>query len=411
MLSLLMPAVSQVQNPPVVQLTVLPAATLPGLGASFLLTVTNPADQPQTLAGAATLGVTTAVSNFDAEGLKPGDTRLLLAMDQLDSCDRMPCLRVPARGQREIYVPWSVNEFFSDRRLSFPGTYQLRLTMYLYSGPGGPLTSVSSNSQTLTVQPPSGADASVWQLLQQITGGKGWGGVADLGINQRVPHEIEASYSSSTYAGWFAGWDLLLGGSSYQAALAEYDRALLSNLPQVIRDEKLLGKGELLAAWSQHAAYADRNADLAVSLADQARPILARVRDTALTGYVRNRASETLSKLLTRELALSVVRSLAEHDPPAPARVQPYVECVSKGAAHSFSARFGYTNPNRTIKVLDIGGVNLVSPAPVDQGQPRVFKPGDHRDAFTATSAGGNIKWHLDGSVAEATEDFAVRCP
>jgi len=245
--------------------------------------------------------------------------------------------------------------------------------------------------------------------MLQITGGKGWG-TSDWTMNwSRLA--IQADYPSSTYAAWLAGRDLVFGGTStYDMALAEYNRALATNLPRGIRDEKLLEKGGLLAAWSSHAVVVDRDADLGVSLADQARLILAQVRDTALAEHLRKLAAKTLSDLYTRELALAELRFLAEGDAPAPARLIPRVECVTKGVGRSFTARFGYRNPNRGIKVLQIGGDNLVSPAPVDQGQPRVFKPGDHAHVFTATSPGVNLIWHLDGAAAEATADFAVPC-
>jgi hypothetical protein len=86
------------------------------------------------------------------------------------------------------------------------------------------------------------------------------------------------------------------------------------------------------------------------------------------------------------------------------------VDCVTKGAGQSFSARFGYSNPNRVTKVLQIGSDNQVTPAPHEQGQPRNFKPGDHANVFVASSSGGNLKWHLDGNTATATADLQKPC-
>lgn len=62
------------------------------------------------------------------------------------------------------------------------------------------------------------------------------------------------------------------------------------------------------------------------------------------------------------------------------------------------------------LKVIELGDGNQVTPAPGDQGQPRVFKPGDHANVFTASSPAGELKWHLDGSQAIATADFPVQC-
>jgi hypothetical protein len=39
-----------------------------------------------------------------------------------------------------------------------------------------------------------------------------------------------------------------------------------------------------------------------------------------------------------------------------------------------------------------------------------LFKPGDHANVFAASSPGGDLKWHLDGSTATATADFPTQC-
>ncbi|HEX3583480.1 MAG TPA: hypothetical protein VH087_17040, partial [Thermoanaerobaculia bacterium] len=80
------------------------------------------------------------------------------------------------------------------------------------------------------------------------------------------------------------------------------------------------------------------------------------------------------------------------------------------GSGASFTAHFGYANPNTANKVLQISDLNQVTPAPRDQGQPRVFRSGSHDHVFVATSPGGELKWHLDGNVATATRDFATPC-
>src|SRR5260370_26337217 len=101
---------------------------------------------------------------------------------------------------------------------------------------------------------------------------------------------------------------------------------------------------------------------------------------------MRKRATEGLPHLYTRRTAEETLRLLEQSDLPTPASVIPRVECVNRGAGNTFSARFGYANPNKAIKVLSLGDRNEVTPPPRDQGQPRVFKPGDHANAFTATS-------------------------
>jgi hypothetical protein len=125
---------------------------------------------------------------------------------------------------------------------------------------------------------------------------------------------------------------------------------------------------------------------------------------------MRQRAADALPHIYTRRTADETLRQLAANDPPAPLKITPRVECVTHGPGQSFTARLGYANPNPTIKVLPLGNLNQVTPAPRDQGQPRVFKPGDHKNVFTATSPGGTLIWHLDGGTASASADFSVQC-
>lgn len=125
---------------------------------------------------------------------------------------------------------------------------------------------------------------------------------------------------------------------------------------------------------------------------------------------MRQRASSIINELYTTKTGQEALRDLAASDPPAPLGIVPRVECVSRGTGKAFSARFGYLNPNRALKVIALGDDNQITPAPRDQGQPRVFKPGDRSNVFTASSPGGELKWHLDGSQAVATADFPVQC-
>jgi len=125
---------------------------------------------------------------------------------------------------------------------------------------------------------------------------------------------------------------------------------------------------------------------------------------------LRDRATQTIARLYTSKTGAATLHQLGESDPPAPAALIPRVECVSPATGNAFIVHFGYTNPNKALKVVELSDRNEVTPAPRDQGQPRVFKPGDQSNVFTASSPGGELKWHLDGSQATATADFPVQC-
>jgi len=55
--------------------------------------------------------------------------------------------------------------------------------------------------------------------------------------------------------------------------------------------------------------------------------------------------------------------------PPKPLPVQPTVKCVDANGA-TFTAVFGYTNPNSTAVTVAVGSGNSFSPDPANRGQP-----------------------------------------
>ena len=386
-------------------LALMPPTTLPGIPVSFLITVTNPSEQDLTIGCAANLTVTTSSGTFQAQD---ATGRTAIGFERPE-CRNGYRFTIPAQGQRQICfdVDRSLtgNPFGLDPRLSFPGSYGVTMTLYAAADFNQPF---STNTATLTVRQPAGVDASVWAHMLSVTHGRGWGAAAWVTAGDALATWVRSNDPTSSYAMWLAGRG---GVTSYEETLARYDQALTANPPEAFRDDLLWAKGNLLDSWSNDALRADRDADKALSLADSARATLRLLRDVAVTDLLRQEAADRLPHLVTREGALAELRMLAEGDPPAPAHLAPRVECVTKGAGQTFRATFGYSNPNRAIKVLQIGADNQVTPAPREQGQPRVFKPGNHASVFTAASPGGELIWHLDGATAVATADFPVPCP
>jgi len=390
-------------------LELVPATTLPGTPVAFMVTAYNPNDSVHTLWSAARLTVTTPTSTFDAIGLN-NNTFITIPSGQMDRCAGVGCLQLPAHGQRQLYIDidpsLAGNEFFADRRLSMPGVYTLQLALEETSS-GSPVTEIRTNSTTLTVQQPAGADLAVWQFLQRVTGGKGWGTTEWILGGDNVANEIRAKYPSSSYVPWVAAMGKV---TTPESTLAQLDAALASGPPPSLRDDLLLVKGTFAAQASGHAVEVDRDIDKGLAFADVARSALSALQDLAISDAMRARAGEPLTHLYTRRTAEEELRQLSAIDSPAPLKVIPRVECVKRGQGQSFTVQFGYSNPNPVRKALPLGNLNEVTPAPRDQGQPRVFKVGDQRNVFTATSSGGNVLWHLDGGTAEATADFAVQC-
>jgi hypothetical protein len=198
---------------------------------------------------------------------------------------------------------------------------------------------------------------------------------------------------------------------SRAVSLGNLEAALAMNVPPSLRDNLLLAKAAFLRGWSSDALYIDRNLDESLARADDARSVYDMLKKVAFSDLMRQYAAEGIAKLYTRSSARATLDMLVAGDPPAPAAVTPYVQCVRKGVGAAFTARFGYSNPNAVRKFLQIGDRNEVTPAPRDQGQPRFFQPGDHPSVFSASSPGGELIWHLDGSKATATPESAAPCP
>jgi len=391
-------------------LRVLPDTVLPGLPPSFLLTLANDTDMVQTLTNDAILAVTAGETTFHAQGMLGTDT-IAMPADQVDRCGDVACINLPAHSRREIYfAPGPLladNEFFVDPRLSKPGQYDLSMAVVLVDAATGDAVTVSSNHATLTVATPTGNDLAVWKIMTSLAAASGWNALDWFAHGPDLAKKIRSEYANSHYAAWVGGLGTL---DASDEAVAHVDEALTSNPPDSVRDDLLLRKGLLLALQSKNAIETARNPDAGLSLAERSREVFLMLKDVAISNVMRQRATTELGRLYTRRTAEDTLRMLASFDPPAPAQLVPRVECVTPGQGNTFTARFGYTNPNQVMKVVPLGAENQITPAPRGDVQPRVFKPGDHANVFEASSSGGVLTWHLDKNVATATADFGVRC-
>ncbi|MGE5458002.1 MAG: choice-of-anchor A family protein, partial [Methanococcaceae archaeon] len=94
--------------------------------------------------------------------------------------------------------------------------------------------------------------------------------------------------------------------------------------------------------------------------------------------------------------------------------VSPILECVTKNSNGSYTAHFGYNNPNNFTVTIPIGDNNKITPsANGDKGQPIVFNPGrtpyfPNAD-FTVVFDGSPLVWTLNGQTATAS-NTSVPC-
>jgi uncharacterized repeat protein (TIGR01451 family) len=97
---------------------------------------------------------------------------------------------------------------------------------------------------------------------------------------------------------------------------------------------------------------------------------------------------------------------------PTPLPIQPVVKCVDDNGS-TFTAVFGYSNPNAAEVTVAIGAGNSFAPGP-DRGQPETFTPGTVESAVTVTESAGAVTWDVTyggvTSSATATASFPNRC-
>ncbi|MEO5887990.1 MAG: hypothetical protein ABIQ77_10015 [Anaerolineales bacterium] len=97
--------------------------------------------------------------------------------------------------------------------------------------------------------------------------------------------------------------------------------------------------------------------------------------------------------------------------PPKPEKVVPILECVAENPDGTFTAHYGYENPNPYVVVIDSRHQNTFHPGPVFRtGQPEYFAPGRVEDYFAVLFDGNGLTWVLDGHAVTANRN-SPRCP
>ena len=99
----------------------------------------------------------------------------------------------------------------------------------------------------------------------------------------------------------------------------------------------------------------------------------------------------------------------------APSPVQPTVSCYWDNGDGTFTFDVGYTNSSASTVTYPIGPQNYVTPAPADRGQPTVFDPGTHANAWTPTLTAADLQagadWVVNGKKASTNVNNLPQCP
>lgn len=84
--------------------------------------------------------------------------------------------------------------------------------------------------------------------------------------------------------------------------------------------------------------------------------------------------------------------------------ISPVLENVTDNCDGTYTAQFGYDNPNSESVTIPIGADNYFTGLPdMDQGQPSVFLTGRQTNVFAVTFDGQSVVWGLNGRTATAT--------
>jgi hypothetical protein len=98
-------------------------------------------------------------------------------------------------------------------------------------------------------------------------------------------------------------------------------------------------------------------------------------------------------------------------EPPKPQKITSILECVAENPDGTFTAHFGYDNPNPVVILIDANHDNAFHPGPVFRtGQPEYFIPGRVTDWFSVLFDGNGLTWTLDGQAVTANRN-SLRCP
>ncbi len=303
---------------------------------------------------------------------------------------------VPAGGEIRLFMP--VTEWFNDsplfdeERLNRPGDYDLVATVKGTSGSGG-----DSNRVHLRVTTPTGVDETVWKSL--LVDGQPFT-AADVRANCTT---IRA-YPLSRY------YQLVSSFCVSFSTLNQYAHDVLQGLPSLpaaFRDAARLAVAEQYLQEAR-AAYGQNKLALAGSISDAGRPIAQDLIDQPGSDF-----GPVAGAWLKTELASEAgwrSRYQRVFGPRPTAAVSPLVTCISDNGDGTFSAEFGYDNPNNGFTKVAIGGDNHLAPGPDYQGQPTNFDPGKKESAFTVKGLTGVAKWTLQGKTVKASIAQSPKC-
>ena len=371
-----------------VTLATTPAETLPGVPVSVALAVSNLTARDVAISGWVM---------FTARSADGGSKRILIFLPQqywrgeIGSSEEK--YTVPAGGKIDLFMPVTEDfdsPLFADGRLNEPGQYDLVATVKGTSG-----TSGDSNAVHLRVATPTGEDEVVWKAIDgEVSGGA---------IRELCTGTIQRHRASRYY-------QLVAPFCVPFSSLDQYARDVLQGFPSLAGaylDAARLAVG-LKYYGAALNAYGQNRSVLAGTISAAGRPVAQDLMDHpgSTFGPV---AGAWLRKHLASEAEWQSFYEKG-HTVTTPVKVLPLVTCVVDNGDGTFSADFGFDNPNNYDVEVPIGVDNQLSPGAASQGQPVEFAPGAKESAFTIKGLTGVVKWTLQGKTVKASIAQSPKC-
>jgi hypothetical protein len=397
------PRASSAVAPIQATLALIPSTTLPGVPVSFELTLLNGGATTVSFDRSYGVHVARGDEEFDVNfsyGASAHPTVVSSIPRQPRETDESSLIEVAAGGQKRLFITVNFmltgNQTFADPRLSFPGSYRIRILL--------PTLGISTNETTLTIEQPTGEDLAVWNEMLRLTDGEGW--YASRWLTEPLP--IKRDHPSSRYAAFLA---LPSGGVDALSRIQDLSAGVASVPNGSWRDELRLALAD------QHGVSAGEyfsNNDLAgaaLHSQEQAR-ILRDLVDRPGSSWAPTFATAAMPYYVTRADWDARVKFM-QH-PTTIGAVRPRVTC-SKEIGGELLITFGYQNPNSFSVTIPIGERNSFAPSPADRDQPSVFLPGAHDAAFSVRiqskeDSDRALVWKLDGRALATNSTNDPRC-
>jgi len=163
--------------------------------------------------------------------------------------------------------------------------------------------------------------------------------------------------------------------------------------------KKALQRGDSLVAAVQVRIFQEE-----IKRGYQITQLMEKDRRHPLPWFVRKEANDLLVPA-----AQAVLDRLPRKLPVPGLPVLPVLDCVERNADGTYSAWFGYVNPNQEEVIVEVGAKKRFQPEPEDRGQPTVFLAGRQSKAFSVVFDWREIRWRLNDRTVSGSRN-SPRC-